>query len=216
MIFTQYEPSGVYFQHSGTNIIQYHSAGVGIKTAGTPTQALEVNGNVELQALADGYTYAVAHPLYLNLHGSAFEPYTTATNSATVVTQAFSSGSSRSISGGIAGTDYTLVAPVVLPHGAVITGFEVYAWDNSGTYEMTGELCRETIGGTAVTVISSIATGTTAVNAAMTLYSATPSHTVDNTAYVYLVRVKMEEGLTTATDLRLGYVRVLYTVTKAD
>jgi hypothetical protein len=214
MLFNQLEANNVYFQYQNNNVFQYNGVGVGIKTSANPTQALEVNGNVELQTAANEYLYGVAHARYLNLHGSAFEAYTI--NATTASTQAFSSGSSRSVTGGTAGTDYMLIAPVVLPHGAVITGLEVYAWDNSNVYEITGELCRETIGATAVTVLGNIATGTTAVNAAMALYADPVTTTVDNTSYVYLVRVKMEEGLTTPTDLRLGYVRVLYTVMKAD
>ncbi len=214
MLFNQYETSNVYFQYQSSNIFQYNGVGVGIKTTTSPVEALEVNGNVELQTAINEYKYGTARTRYINLHGSAFEAYTASATTAS--TQAFTSGSSRSVTGGTLGTDYMLIAPVVLPHGAVITGFELYAWDNSNVYEMTGELCRETIGATAVTVIASTATGTAAVNASMTLYSGVGTHTVDNTTFVYLVRVKMEEGLGSPTDLRLGYVRVIYTVTKAE
>jgi len=188
------------------------NVGIGIPI---PGEKLDVNGNVQIPA-ANNYGYATAKSLSLNIHGSAFQPYTSAANSASVVTVAFTSGSSRSISGGTAGTDYMLIAPVILPQGAVVTSLEMYAWDNTSTYEITGEFCREIIGTTAVTSLSSVATGTSLVNAAMAVYSATFTSTVDNQNYVYLIRVKMEEGLATATDLRLGYVRLGYTVTKAE
>src|SRR6185503_11496621 len=70
MIFNQYESNGVYFQYQNSNMIQYNGAGVGIKTSGSPVEALEVNGNVELQASANEYLYAIARTRYLNLHGS--------------------------------------------------------------------------------------------------------------------------------------------------
>jgi hypothetical protein len=219
MIFNQYEASGVYFKYINANIMQYNGAGIGVKTSTTPVEALEVNGNIELQASANEYLYATPRNRILNIHGSAFEHYPTTTNSTAVVTVAFASGSSRSISGGTTDADYMLVAPVILPDGAAITSFVLYAWDNSATYEITGELCRETIGATAVTVIASSATGTTSAPNSMTAYpSSAIVHTVDNATYVYFVRVKLEEGFSVAlaTTLRLGYVQVQYTVSKAQ
>jgi Collagen triple helix repeat (20 copies) len=217
MIFNQNEALEVYFQYLNSNIIRYNGSGVGIKTSTSPVEALEVNGNIEIQGAVGQYTFANPQTRSICIHGSAFAEYTTTANSTAARTQAFATGSSRSVSGGVAGTDYMLIAPVLLPDGAVITGYTMYAWDNTTLYEMTGELCYEPIGFTSVTPIGLVNTGIVNVNASMGPYpTGAITHTVNNTANVYLFRVKMEEGLTTVLDLRLGYVIINYTVSKTD
>ena len=111
------------------------------------------------------------------------------------------------------GTDDRFYAPVVLPHGATITGMHATLWDNSGTDYLRLELQRVAY----VSGYSTLATieSTTSIGSD-TAYSTTSisNGTIDTGNYTYVVSIYDPVGVwaTFGSDLRFQGVRIDYTM----
>ncbi|MEO5642324.1 MAG: hypothetical protein ABIQ40_02720, partial [Bacteroidia bacterium] len=210
MIFNQYENNNVYFQYQNANMILYNGVGVGIKTSSSPTQALEVGGNVEIPA-ANTYRYATPKTQYSNIPASEFN-YAVVGNSTTSYVESFVSGTAVWVRGN-GSTAASMFAPVHLPHGAVITIMEVFCWDNDATYNVSVDLMRQIAGSSTATLLAS--TGSTSgASAAVQTLSLAPSVTIDNAAYNYYLRFNTIEAANN--NLRIYGIRFTYTVTSTD
>lgn len=111
------------------------------------------------------------------------------------------------------GTDDRFFAPVVLPHGATITGMHATLWDNSGTEYLRLELQRVAY----ISGYSTLATidSTTSIGADTPYSTASISNgTIDTETYTYVLSVYDPAGnwADFGTDLRFQGVRIDYTM----
>lgn len=189
---------------------------VGIGTT-NPTSRLEVDGNVEIPA-GKNYSYSSAKTQYMAVSAAAFTPLQGTSGTATIQNieiGGFLSGNARWIAGGTAADDAYMFAPVSLPDSAVVTEVEFYVYDNSSTYEVSGELRRQTFGASGTTIMASTAgSGTTATPATTSLTDSTIGNsTIDNSSYSYYLKFNTKEN---NSNLRIYGVRITYTVLQAN
>lgn len=228
---TNYGVQGNAFGNSGAKIGVYGSAiGTGTNTAGyftatggtsnyaivvpsgggnvgigtsTPSEKLEVVGNIEIPA-ANDYMYASAKTNYSSISPVAFIP-----ESSTYFRNSVSGY--VHLSGGTFPSTGEIHAPVYLPNGAYITEIRFYLYDNDATYDFIYlQLFRYTMTSGASSFSSvTIPTGTYALSS----YATTPNWTVDNSIYQYMLRIGLPQN---STNHRIYGVRITYTVTNAD
>jgi len=196
-----------------TSNIYNNGGNVGIGL--TPSaQKLEVNGNIGIPG-NNSYTYTSAKTKYLSVPSSAFILQNVYLSSTNVITLAgYSTGQARWVQGGNSSVDAFLFAPINLPDGAIITGLDVYAYDASGTDEVSGELFSLQNGTTASTSISSTSgSGGAFFFGAVTISATGINQIIDNSAYSYYLRFKTKESTNA---LRLYSAKLTYTVTKEN
>lgn len=198
--------AGYFTATGGTNnyaiVVPSGGGNVGIGTA-TPSQTLEVVGNIEIPA-ANDYMYASAKTSYSSISSVAFIP-----ESSTYYRNSVSGY--VHLGGGTFPSTGEIHAPVYLPNGSTITEVRFYIYDNDATYDFVYlQLFRYTMS-TGGSIFSSVTipTGTFGISS----YATTPNYIVDNSLYQYMLRIGMPQN---STNHRLYGVRITYTVTKAD
>jgi hypothetical protein len=102
------------------------------------------------------------------------------------------------------------VAPLHLPHGAVITQFRVVVLDNDAAQNASLTLHRNNQTTGAVENLQTLLT-TGASAAAQTLTGSALTHTVDNETYAYSIKSEWDS---TASGFRIYSARITYTVDK--
>jgi len=180
--------------------------GIGVNTA---TQKLDVAGNVTIPA-ANDYMYGTAKTDYYGVSAAGFG--LTGSNAAEVI-GGFTTGNSKWVTGGIAGTSTTLSAPVNFPNGAIITGIIATVIDSDAAYEVSLDLVRTTSASTIVTTVASTSASGVAFAVGTTTLTSSPSVTIDNSIYSYYLRFNTKQA---NTSLRILNVLITYTVTNAD
>ncbi|MEZ4722258.1 MAG: phage tail protein [Flavobacteriales bacterium] len=207
-----YENTSLTFGTNGATRMTITNTGdIGIGTS-TPSEKLDVVGNVEIPA-ANDYTYATAKAAYISVPSTAF---ILDENNTSILSTTVLNGNYRTIAGGTSTVAGYFYAPVYLPNDAVVTQVEFYVWDNDATYEVSGDLLRNTLGGTTVTTMATTtSTGTaTASNAVVAVTDNTiASATIDNQLYSYYLRFNTMEA---NSNLRIYGARIGYSVTKVD
>ena len=196
------------FETNSNILLMGGNVGVGI----TPTQKLDVNGNIQLPASSD-YKYASSKTHYYSVPAAAFQQETTGS-----FNKATSNGSIYAFGGEAAAVGY-FSAPIHLPDGASITCVSFYEVDNDTTYDLqTAELFRNDAsvltshGNTTVCASITSTTGANTDIRAMTTTSIS-NPLIDNQNYAYYLRWGTQQD---NPNLRLAKVLITYTVTKAD
>jgi hypothetical protein len=179
---------------SPTNALYLDTAGnVGIGTT-TPTEKLHVNGNVK----ATSIKYNSARTHYYTIGGEGFNPASDV---------AF--GNSWGMGGAyISSGTGVLVAPVHLPHGAIVTSFKVFF--NTNAALTVGLQCIPMASGSYYTMASVTSTAGGYNNATDTTIS---SATVDNTNYSYHIRAY---NTAWSSSLVIMGAVITYTISEAD
>ncbi len=197
------------FENNSNFLMMGGNLGIGL----TPTQRLEVSGNVQIPA-ANNYQYAAAKTLYYSVPSAAFRLENTS-----VCDLAMISGNVYTTGGNPVTVAY-LNAPVNLPQGATVTSVVFYVVDNDGTYNLqAGQLFRNdastsTSYGNIVTMASTplpASTNSTLIQATTTNTISSP--VIDNQNYTYYLRWGTQQA---NANMRLVKVLITYTVTKAD
>jgi len=179
--------------NSGTGVYAKASAGNALYASGRAviTGTLTVSGNVT----APDLLYFPAKTDYFSLPSEAFQP------ASDVVY--YNVGGAYLVSG--AGG---LVAPVHLPHGATVTEFKVYFYDNSAS-DLTIFLYRVALSngpyGTMATLSTSGVPGYTSASAPSISFNP-----VDNANYAYVVNVYCSAW--NSTNLEIKGVSIKYTI----
>lgn len=203
------ESSPIVFTYANAAIMGYSEAGAGGKFFGTDT-AIHAIGNTYLMGnlrLANG-TQGAGKILKSDAAGNANWASGTVSSVLNIPAAAF-----HAINGNGAAADYsldatslttyndititntttnaTLVAPVQLPHGAIITNMIFYVYDNNNTIGIKADLIATPSNGTGNNVLYSANSG--AAYASGTFYSGFASigsnATVDNAANSYLIKL---------------------------
>ena len=202
---TQWVLNSSNIYNNGSNV------GIGVVT---PTQKLEVNGNVAIAA-ANSYMYTSAKTKYLSIPASAFALQSVFLISNTnVIVMGYATGQAKWISGGVAGTDAYLFTALTLPDGATVTNLDVYVYDASSTEEVSADLYSLQYGSTTPQSLATTTTsGATFSAGAITLIATAINQTVDNSTNSYYLRFKTKEA---SNLLRLYSAKITYTVTKEN
>ena len=205
--FAQY--FSIPFENNSNFLMMGGNLGIGM----TPTQKLEVSGNVQIPA-ANSYQYATAKTQYYSVPGAAFHLENTSACDLAMI-----SGDVYTV-GGSAVTVAYLVAPVNLPSGATVTSLIFYVVDNDGTYNLqAGQLWRNdasmstSYGNTTSMASTPLPASTNSTLIQATTTSTISSPVIDNQNYTYWLRWGTQQA---NANLRLVKVLITYTVTKAD
>jgi hypothetical protein len=188
---------------SGDVYIQ-NNLGIGVTSA---SEKLDVSGNVEVTG---EYKYASAKTQYYSVSAAAFN--LTDGNSTTYVS-GFASGNSKWVSGGVTTSDAVLTAPINLPNGCTFTNLQATVWDTDGTYEVSMELVRVTLGSTTVSTLSTTTSSGTTYSSGITNLTSSTSVTIDNATYAYYLKFNTKQS---NSSLRIINVKITYTVDKVD
>jgi len=175
---------------------------VGIGTS-SPTEKLEVAGNVK----ASSYNYSSPKTFYYSIQPSAFQP-TSSTDEITIDWDKVHYTSTPFLGG-------ELLAPVYLPHGAIVTAFTVYFQDNSPTKELEVDLLSRQHISAGASLMASI------VTAAVTGPSSATDNTIgasqiDNQLNCYFVSARCQSGSWPSSDLIVRSVVITYTLSAAQ
>ncbi|MEQ9467335.1 MAG: hypothetical protein RLN88_07975 [Ekhidna sp.] len=192
----------------GTN----NSLNVGIRTA-TPASELDVNGIVT----ANDYTYSapVNRTTTIGVHHFQVEFLTGDVNDLKIN---HGNGTSAAPSTGSISVEENqhLMAPLILPEGAVLTQMEAQMWrDVVSTNDPRVELFRKTLGGAPELVATIIYTGgggTAVIDATSTF----GNPVIDNANYQYWLRFTGDAGPSGALYSYTSGVRLIYTVPNPD
>jgi hypothetical protein len=195
-------------------VMRINSAGnVGIGTL-SPSQRLEVVGNVEIPATND-YMYSAPKTGYVSMPAVAFR-----SESPTAYECTFLSGCMYP-SGTTPGTATYFDAPIYLPDGATITSLDAYIVDNDANYNASGVWLWQQPGSIGSTYGSPVIMGNTpgtsgqsTVIQKFTTTTFSPS-VINNAVNSYYIRVGLAQS-TTAGDIRIAKVVVTYSVNKTD
>ena len=180
---------------------------VGIGTS-TPSEKLDVEGSTQV----DGeYTYESAKTRYMSVSAAAFTPVDNNSGRELHV-GGFNSGNARWIVGGNISNIGYMMAPVSLPHGAVITRVDFYVLDQDASYDVTGQMRRHTFGSSIANIVATT-TSTSALPGTTTISNTSISHTIDNSTYSYYLRFETREA---SANLRIYGAKITYTVTQAE
>lgn len=197
------------FENNSNFLMMGGNLGIGI----TPTQKLEVSGNVQIPA-ANNYQYTTAKTNYYSVSASAFHLENTA-----VCDLAMISGNVYT-NGGSPATIAYLVSPVNLPQGATVTSVAFYVVDNDGTYNLqAGQLWRNdastssSYGNSTNMATTPLPASTNSTLIQTTTTATITSPVIDNQNYTYWLRWGTQQA---NSNLRLVKVLITYTVTKAD
>lgn len=192
----------------------YNNGGnVGIgQSAGA--QKLEVNGNIAIPATGS-YMYSAAKTKYFSLPASAFVLENVFLSSSNAITlSGYATGQARWVQGGNAGTDAYLFAPIQLPDDATLVNMQVFAYDASGSEEVSAELYSQPHGATsAQSVAATNASGVSFATGDVTLTAGNINQSINNAGYAYYVRFNTKES---TNQLRLYSVKITYTVIKEN
>jgi len=185
------------------------------------TEQLEVNGSVAIPATSD-YKYKTAKTGRVIVGPEAFISANPGIYLGRV-DDGFSSATVNGLgslwaTGGTFGNAAYFIAPVNLPDGAVITGFNAQLIKNGGTLQSIVELYRSDSTGYLANTAQLIASATTTNNGGGIAYVTASSvnssfSTVDNANYRYFLRYSGEQN---TQNLRFCAARITYTVTRVD
>ncbi len=183
----------------------YFERDVGIGTT-TPGEALDVVGNATITGdlTASNLTYASAKTRYLAIPCVGFRARTPNMNY---------NNSNSNVAGTTPGQLVTFLAPLYLPHGAKIIGYEAHIEDSSSNNVSLSMLRQAALGTTFLVPDSAMAsTGTPGITK---LTSDPLIQTVDNLNEAYVVQAQWTTPTApeSTTDVRLYHVNVSYTVT---
>ncbi|MDF1672519.1 MAG: hypothetical protein P1U41_03385 [Vicingaceae bacterium] len=194
---------GILFGTSNTERMRINSIGnVGIGTT-TPSEKLGVAGDV----IANNYKYATPKARFLTIGESDFRM---ARSSAGDIESSFGTGGVGIVNA--TGTN-TLVAPVYLPQGAVVSNVEVYYVDNS-TSNMTVLFERRGLTGTMSGISSASTTNNSATVQNLNLVGTT---TIDNENNSYGIRVYSTGWPSTnALTMKIYTVKIHYSIIETD
>lgn len=172
---------------------------VGIGTT-APSEKLEVAGNIKAVA----FKYPVAKTYSYNIPPSAFKSAFSSHVTTTLFNEIYFSSSTPS--GG-------LIAPVILPHGAIITAFTAYYYDVSVTtdiiFEFFSHALGTDLGGIDASVMSSGNAGLgNGTDNTITL------PVVNNQFYDYSIEVRSTSGTWPGGDLKIKSVVITYTLSE--
>ncbi|CAN5336684.1 hypothetical protein BH09BAC5_BH09BAC5_13040 [soil metagenome] len=199
------------FTNNTSRITITNSGNVGIGM--TPTQKLEVSGNVQIPA-TNNYQYAAAKTHFYSVPAAAFE-----LEGITNVDRAMISGNVYVLNGSAATVAY-LNAPVNLPDGATVVSVTFYVVDNDGTYNLQpGQLWRNdaststSYGNSSTMATIPIPGSTNSTLVQSSTSNAISNPVIDNQNYQYWLRWGTMQA---NSNMRLVRVLITYTVTKAD
>lgn len=167
----------------------------------TLTGDLEVEGRV----LADRLEYRTPRTQYLSIHESFFRPvisgnlHTSTLNDGAYMTGTFGR---------------TLVAPVILPHGARITGFKAYFNDLSSPQNLNVSLRRDILADDIVGIIALVDSNGSAGHHSVEQTGL--DETVDNQNRAYFVRVYNPVWSEVNMDLRIRGAMITYELDEAQ
>lgn len=186
-------------------LIVGQSAALTIDTAGNT----QVGGTVT----APGFAYQTPHTSYLSISGNTF------TNGGNDTFLGFSNVGAGTFPNTPQSSSWFL-APVNLPHGAVITGFTGYLYDNSSSGSIALQFIRQSLDGSGAinAVVASVSTGALNNSATTRTLNATSISlpNVDNANYAYFLFAFFTSSDGTGTDLRNAAARIQYTTTGPD
>jgi hypothetical protein len=197
--FVWADSSGIEFASTDKNqFLIRASGGVGIGT-NIPSEKLDVNGNINVNGKI---TYASPHTQYFVVGGEGFVP-----GQNLDYANSGGQGGAYIESGG----PYTVAAPVHLPHGAVVTEFKVFFYDNSSS-DMTVYLQRLYLSTGGYAVLADVSSS--GISGYDSQTDATISDaTIDNTAHGYCVRAYSTSW--DGWDLRIMGALITYTIDEA-
>jgi hypothetical protein len=176
--------------------IREGTGNVGIATT-NPTERLDVNGTVRAERVA----YSTPRTHYFSVGSEAFVPGSNA-----AYTNSYGMGGAYLESGAGA-----LVAAVHLPHGAIVTGFKAYFYDNSAA-DIDATLYGQSMNGAYASMASVSSVGISGYGSATTT---TINHsTIDNAQYGYCVYAYCSGW--TGSSLRIKGAVITYTISEAD
>ena len=175
---------------------------VGVGTS-TPASKLDVNGNLNVSgtismSAATRY-YAVS---CFEIVSDINEPDLGNMNTQKSSTYMFDQTPGQSIS---------CHAPLHLPQGAVITGFQPTVYDNDGSHNITVTLSRNKLSDGTVNDIQAL-TNPTSSTSPQALVGGALSHSVDNQNYAYTIKAAWTVPSGTATDIRVYGYLITYTI----
>ena len=172
---------GVYGSQNGQGwgVFGDSASGYGVVAHSGATNAIWADGSIK----ADKLVYSSPRTHYLSVPGDVFRPQSIS-----------SSVGFRSLTGGggayfTAGSETTVVAPLNLPDGAVITSFHFYFYDNS-SQSLTAEIDRynPALGGSYFNVTASSSIGFTG-DGDQTVYPSGSESVIQNNGLFYLIIV---------------------------
>ena len=200
----------IIFNTYGTDKMIINGLGnVGIGTL-TPSEKLDIDGGGNIEVDGD-YTYETPKTHYYSVAGNTFvgtreglDRWDASTN---LIYGQWSSGSA---------TYPIAVAPINLPHGAVITNVTAYIYDNDGSVTYQPRIILYSINmtsGTYGTEGSATLAGNSA-SATPQALSFSPNTTINNQQRAYYLKFQSEGNA--GSNIRLYGISITYTVTKAD
>ena len=207
------DQGGINMEASGNHKISFETSGsermritgpgrVGIGTA-TPSEKLDVNGDV----IANNYKYATPKARFLTIGESDFR---LGRSSAGEIESYFGQGGVGVVNA--TGTN-TLVAPVYLPHGAVVTNIQVFYVDNSNA-SMDFNFISRGLSATARSIISTVTSvGNTPGVQSINLTGTVINNQINSYA-IHIYSTGWSTNNTKTMDIKT--VQISYTITETD
>jgi len=201
-------PNGLQFRTNGnsTKMVITSTGDVGIGD-NFPDEKLEVVGNVK----ASSYKYSSPKTYYYSIPSTGFQP-TNNTDPVDILVDNIHYSSTTTVG--------QLVAPVNLPHGAVVTAFTVYYHDASTPADLLIQLLRrEHSNGSLMNIMASFESASTPGNTNGTDNTIFEPQ-INNLAYTYSIFVRSVQGTLVhawpSTSLLLRSIVITYTLSEAQ
>jgi hypothetical protein len=175
---------------------------VGIATT-TPTEKLEVNGNIKAQS----YKLATPKTSYYSVPPSAFQ----AMSSSDVI----SVGSFSVLFNGFPTPSGGIVAPVNLPQGATVTSFTLYFYDNAAGTDIKGELRMHNHGSNSGAIMASVSSAGVPLGA-NGVDNTVSNSIIDHQYFDYSIEVYSTVGAWPGSSLMLYSAVITYTVSEVN
>jgi hypothetical protein len=188
---------------NSSNAMSIMGGNVGIGTT-SPSAPLDINGNVKTSG---DYKYSSPKTYYLNIPAAAF-------------TSLYASGYNYYNTGAytyqLSGPSTTLVCPVNLPQGAIVTEFRTYTYDNNATYnvELISSLYTQTLtlGVWDLMAKEWLNTSGSSYNIQPTIDTTIQYATIDNSNNQYWIYINFDANTNNNINLRFYGSRITYTM----
>ena len=175
-----------------------------------PCEVLEVRGDAEVQynlavgktLRAESYTYSPVRERYLSIPAVGFRPMKSSFEWS--INNGYAAGE-------VPGSYLILTAPIYLPHGAVIKGYEAHINDASAEQDMEVlGIVQSPLGGVYVMFDSRMSTA--GAPGATKLVNNNISTTINNYDYAYLMELRWHVP-DPKTDMKFYHITIIYEVT---